>query len=244
MTAAIHGVPAIDSIDWAAVEDALSRQGHARLPGLLTREQTQSLSELWDDPHRFRSRVVMARHGYGRGEYQYFARPLPPLVAALRTMLYPPLAAIANRWQAALGEDARFPETHAALEQRCKAAGQERPTPLLLDYGPGDFNCLHQDVYGEVFFPLQAAILLSQPGEDFAGGEFVLVEQRPRQQSRPMVVPLALGDALIFAGRERPRRGTRGIHRVQLRHGVSEVAEGKQPGGRRRTLGLIFHDAR
>jgi hypothetical protein len=181
----------------------------------------------------------MARHGYGQGEYRYFERPLPPLVAGLRSGLYPPLAAIANRWQEALQSPLRFPATLAGLTQRCRAAGQAKPTPLLLDYGPGDFNCLHQDVYGEIFFPLQAALLLSRPGQDFTGGEFVLVEQRPRQQSRPMVVALEQGDAVIFAGRERPRQGTRGVHRVALRHGVSRVIS-----GRRRTLGVIFHDAR
>lgn len=226
-------------IDWAAAEDSLGRQGYARVPGLLDASQTEALAALWDDDQRFRSRVIMARHGYGQGQYQYFARPLPPLVEALRRGLYPPLAAIANRWQEASGAGLRFPSTLAALERRCREAGQTRPTPLLLDYGPGDFNCLHQDVYGEVFFPLQAAVLLSRPGADFDGGEFVLVEQRPRQQSRPMVVPLAQGDAVIFAGRERPRSGKRGIHRVTLRHGVSEIVR-----GRRRTLGLIFHDAR
>jgi hypothetical protein len=225
--------------DWAAAEDSLDRQGYAVLPRLIDRAQAQSLSAFWDDEARFRSQVIMARHGYGRGEYRYFARPLPPLVAALRSGLYAPLAAIADRWQEALGVPLRFPPTLAGLERRCRAAGQAKPTPLLLDYGPGDFNCLHQDVYGEVFFPLQAAVVLSRPGEDFDGGEFVLVEQRPRQQSRPMVVPLSEGDAVVFAGRERPRSGKRGIHRVVLRHGVSEITR-----GRRRTLGLIFHDAR
>ena len=228
-----------DAIDWAAAEASLTRQGYARLPGLVDRARALALAALWDMESGFRSRVIMARHGYGQGEYRYFARPLPPLVAALRAGLYSPLAAIANRWQEALGESLRFPPTLAGLERRCRAAGQVKPTPLLLDYGPGDFNCLHQDVYGEVFFPLQAAILLSRPGEDFEGGQFVLVEQRPRQQSRPMVVALAQGDAVVFAGRDRPRNGKRGVHRVVLRHGVSEVIA-----GRRRTLGLIFHDAR
>jgi hypothetical protein len=237
MTGAIPGELG-DRIDWAAAEDSLGRQGYAVLPRLVDRAQAQVLAGLWDEAG-FRSHVIMARHGYGQGEYRYFARPLPPPVAALRAGLYPPLAAIANRWQVALGATLRFPPTLAGLERRCRAAGQVKPTPLLLDYGPGDFNCLHQDVYGEVFFPLQAAVLLSRPGEDFGGGEFVLVEQRPRQQSRPMVVALAEGDAVVFAGRERPRGGKRGVHRVVLRHGVSEITR-----GRRRTLGLIFHDAR
>jgi hypothetical protein len=226
------------SVDWAAVGEALDREGWARLPALLDGAETQELAELWDAA-AFRSRVIMARHGYGQGEYRYFERPLPPLVAGLRSGLYPPLAAIANRWQEALQSGLRFPATLAGLAKRCRAAGQVKPTPLLLDYGPGDFNCLHQDVYGEVFFPLQVAVLLSRPVQDFTGGEFVLVEQRPRQQSRPMVVPLTLGDAVVFAGRERPRQGKRGMHRVALRHGVSTVGS-----GRRRTLGIIFHDAR
>ena len=229
---------ALVGIDWPAIGEALDREGWARLPGLLAPETARALARLWDEAS-FRSRVIMARHGYGQGEYRYFDRPLPPLVAALRAQLYPPLARIANLWQLALRRPLRFPATLAGLARRCRAAGQSKPTPLLLDYGAGDFNCLHQDVYGEVFFPLQAAVLLSRPGEDFAGGEFILVEQRPRQQSRPMVVPLAQGDAVIFAGRERPRSGKRGVHRVALRHGVSTVLS-----GHRRMLGLIFHDAR
>jgi len=227
------------AIDWTAVGRSLDEVGHAVIRGLVDAGHARSLAALWDEEALFRKQVVMARHGYGQGQYRYFARPLPPAVAALRTQLYPPLAAVANRWQEALGREERFPAALEALEDRCRAAGQERPTPLLLDYGPGDFNCLHQDVYGEVFFPLQAAVLLSRPGEDFTGGAFVLVEQRPRQQSRPMVVELQRGDAVVFAGRDRPKPGRRGVHRVALRHGVSTVT-----GGRRRTLGLIFHDAR
>lgn len=226
------------SVDWTAVGEALDREGWARLPALVGAEEARELTALWDEA-AFRSRVIMARHGYGQGEYRYFERPLPPLVQSLRSGLYAPLADIANRWQEALQGGLRFPATLAGLAKRCRAAGQMKPTPLLLDYGPGDFNCLHQDVYGEVFFPLQVAVLLSRPTQDFTGGEFVLVEQRPRQQSRPMVVPLALGDAVVFAGRERPRQGKRGVHRVALRHGVSTVCS-----GRRRTLGIIFHDAR
>jgi hypothetical protein len=225
-------------MDWAAAGEAIDREGWARLPALIGAEEAQELTALWDEA-AFRSRVIMARHGYGQGEYRYFERPLPPFVQALRSGLYPPLADIANRWQEALQSRLRFPATLAGLAKRCRAAGQAKPTPLLLDYGPGDFNCLHQDVYGEVFFPLQVAVLLSCPMQDFTGGEFVLVEQRPRQQSRPMVVPLALGDAVVFAGRERPRQGKRGMHRVALRHGVSKVGS-----GRRRTLGIIFPDAR
>jgi len=229
----------LSAVDWTTVERSLDTEGFAVLPGLLGRDEALALAALWEAGAEFRRQVVMARHGYGQGEYRYFANPLPPPVGELRRDLYPPLAAIANRWQEALGKPERFPSSLAGLQRLCRQAGQERPTPLLLDYGPGDFNCLHQDVYGEVFFPLQAAVLLSRPGDDFAGGEFVLVEQRPRRQSRPAVVTLSQGDAVVFAGRDRPRRGSRGVHRVALRHGVSQVTA-----GRRRTLGLIFHDAR
>lgn len=226
------------AIHWQAVSEALDAQGCAVLPGLLARADCEALAALYDEPTRFRSRVVMARHGFGRGEYQYFAYPLPPRVQALREALYPPLAAVANRWHAALGLDTRFPGRHADYLARCHAAGQARPTPLLLRYAAGDYNCLHQDLYGEHVFPLQATVLLSEPGRDFEGGEFVLTEQRPRMQSRVEVVPLAQGDAVVFAVHHRPVTGTRGVHRVNLRHGVSRVR-----GGRRHTLGLIFHDA-
>ena len=226
------------AIDWPCVADDLDARGWALTPRLLDDDDCAALAGLYDQEAGFRSRVVMARHGFGRGEYRYFSYPLPAAVAALRENLYPPLAAIANGWAQRLGEARRFPPTLDGMLDRCHAAGQTRPTPLLLKYGPGDYNCLHQDLYGEHIFPLQAALLLDQPGEDFDGGEFVLVEQRPRQQSAPTVVPLARGRAVIFAVRERPHDGARGVHRRILRHGVSEVRS-----GRRRTLGVIFHDA-
>ncbi|HKX38832.1 MAG TPA: 2OG-Fe(II) oxygenase, partial [Burkholderiales bacterium] len=206
---------------------------------LVSRKDCESLAALYADEGRFRSRVVMARHGFGRGEYQYFHYPLPEPLAGLRRALYPPLAEVANRWHEAMGIEVRFPGTHEKFLKRCHAAGQRKPTPLLLRYGKGDYNCLHQDLYGEHVFPLQLTILLSAPGRDFTGGEFVITEQRPRMQSRAMVVPLAQGDAVLFAVRHRPVRGTRGAYRVNLRHGVSEVRSGQ-----RHTAGIIFHDAR
>jgi hypothetical protein len=224
--------------DWAAVAASLDAQGWAILPNLLSAGECDGVARLYDESDGFRSRVVMARHGFGRGEYRYFDYPLPPLVEALRTSLYPRLAPIANRWHERMGLAARFPADHAAFLERCHAASQTRPTPLLLRYGPGDYNCLHQDLYGEHVFPLQAAVLLSEPGDDFEGGELVLTEQRPRMQTRPMVVPLRKGDALIFAVNSRPVQGTRGSYRVKLRHGVSALGS-----GRRHTLGIIFHDA-
>ena len=225
-------------IDWEKVSAALNERGSAVVERLLSPTQCRSLAALYENEDLFRSRVVMARHNFGRGEYKYFDYPLPDLIAAQRTALYPPLAEIANRWNAALGIKARFPPEHKAYLRRCHAAGQRRPTPLILKYEEGDYNCLHQDLYGEHVFPLQLTILLSVPGSDFTGGEFVMTEQRPRMQSRADVVPLAQGDAVIFAVNERPVRGTRGTYRVKLRHGVSRVRS-----GRRYTAGIIFHDA-
>ena len=230
---------AISAIDWSAVAAQLDSRGCAVLPSLLASTACRELAELYPDENRFRSRVVMSRHGFGRGEYKYFAYPLPARIAELRTVLYPSLASIANEWSRRLGEKRRFPATLEAFLARCHGAGQVKPTPLLLQYGPDDYNCLHQDLYGEWVFPLQLTVLLSQPGRDFSGGEFVLTEQRPRMQSRVEVVPLEQGDAVLFAVAERPVRGVRGEYRVKLRHGVSRVRS-----GRRHTLGVIFHDAR
>jgi hypothetical protein len=226
------------ALDWARVARSLEDEGCATLPALLSPRECAELAALYDVEGRFRSRVVMARHGFGRGEYKYFAYPLPEIVAALRTALYPPLAALANRWNEQLDLAQRYPADHATYLRQCHRAGQTKPTPLLLRYGAGDYNCLHQDLYGEQVFPLQATFLLSAPGSDFTGGEFVLVEQRPRQQSRPQVVALGQGDGVVFAVNHRPARGARGFHRVKLRHGVSRVHT-----GRRQTLGIIFHDA-
>ncbi|CAJ0700618.1 hypothetical protein LMG19089_02638 [Ralstonia edaphis] len=230
--------PPLDAIDWHAVEDALNEVGSAVLPILLTHDACDALTALYPQDLLYRSRVVMERHGFGRGEYQYFAYPLPDLIAQLRASLYPPLATIANRWNQAMDIDVRYPAKHADFLRRCHEAGQLRPTPLILRYGPGDYNCLHQDLYGEHVFPLQVAILLSEPGVDFSGGEFVMTEQRPRMQSRPEVVPLRKGDAVVFAVHHRPVQGTRGTYRVNMRHGVSRLRSGQ-----RHTVGIIFHDA-
>jgi hypothetical protein len=225
-------------LDWPALSDEMDAHGCATIGSLLTPAQCSAVADLYPADEHFRRQIVMARHGYGRGEYKYFAYPLPALVAALRASLYPPLAEVANRWHEAMGIEVRFPPDHDAFVRRCHNAGQTRPTPLVLRYAPGDFNCLHQDVYGEHVFPLQVAVLLDEPGTDFTGGEFVLTEQRPRMQSRVEVVPLRRGDAVIFPVRHRPVRGTRGFYRVNVRHGVSRVRSGS-----RHTLGIIFHDA-
>ena len=227
------------ALDWSRIATDLDANGCAILPGILSAEECAAQSSLFAKQEPFRSRVVMARHGFGRGEYKYFAYPLPDLVAALRSVLYPPLAGIANRWNEAMGVEVRYPDDHAAFLDRCHRGGQIRPTPLLLQYGEGDYNCLHQDLYGEHIFPLQIAFLLSRPGVDFSGGEFVLTEQRPRMQSRAEVVSLGQGDGVIFAVHRRPVRGTRGYYRVNLRHGVSRLKS-----GHRHCLGIIFHDAK
>lgn len=228
----------IPPIDWAARAAELDAHGFAVIERLAPGALCAEIAGWYAEEARFRKTVTMARHGFGSGEYRYFAYPLPAPVEALRSRLYPPLAAIANRWNAALGIEGRYPADHAAWLGECHRAGQERPTPLMLEYGPGDYNCLHQDLYGDLVFPLQLVILLSEPGRDFTGGEFLLTEQRPRMQSRAEVVPLRRGDAAIFPVRERPVRGTRGFYRVAMRHGVSRVRSGE-----RRTLGIIFHDA-
>jgi hypothetical protein len=228
----------LEAIDWPAISADLDAQGWAVMPKLLSAEECGAVAGLYQKDEGFRSKIVMARHGFGRGEYKYFAYPLPPLIETLRTALYPHLAPIANRWHEAMGVDVRFPAAHAQFIKRCHSAGQTRPTPLLLQYGEDDYNCLHQDLYGEHVFPLQVAVLLSEPDEDFEGGEFVLTEQRPRMQSRAAVVPLKKGDAVVFAVNSRPVHGTRGFYRCNLRHGVSKLRSGN-----RHTLGIIFHDA-
>jgi len=230
--------PRLQVYDWAGIADELDAHGCAVLDALLSPQECVALAGMYTDDGRFRSRVVMGRHGFGRGEYRYFNYPLPDVVAELRDAAYPRLAPIANRWNASMGLAVRYPATHAEFIERCHAAGQRRPTPLLLQYGAGDYNCLHQDLYGEHVFPLQLAILLSEPVRDFSGGEFVLTEQRPRMQSRVEVVPLRQGDAVLFAVHQRPVQGTRGSYRVTMRHGVSRVRS-----GHRHTLGIIFHDA-
>jgi hypothetical protein len=232
-------VERVDSIDWKGAAAHLDGHGWAVIERVLEEEECREITGLYDDGDLFRSRVVMARHGFGRGEYKYFRYPLPELVFALRQALYPRLAPIANRWNESMRLEVRYPLEHAEFLARCREAGQSRPTPLLLRYGAGDFNALHQDLYGEHVFPLQVAFLLSEPERDFSGGEFVLTEQRPRMQSRASVVPLRRGDAVVFAVHHRPVQGTRGTYRVNLRHGVSEVRS-----GRRHTLGVIFHDAK
>jgi hypothetical protein len=238
-------IPAQDAVDrvsalaWDRISRDLDAQGSALLESVLSADECLALADLYPDDTLFRSRVVMARHGFGRGEYKYFNYPLPEIVADLRTAIYPRLAPIANRWNHSLSSEVRYPEKHADFLKRCHDAGQLKPTPLLLQYGEGDYNCLHQDLYGEHVFPIQVTILLSEPGKDFRGGEFVLTEQRPRMQSRPEVVSLRQGDAVAFAVHHRPVQGTRGVYRVNLRHGVSLVRS-----GHRHTVGIIFHDAK
>lgn len=234
-----RAVARVESQAWPRIVEELSGSGSAVLNGILSPQECEALARLYGHDEGFRSRIVMARHGFGRGEYKYFAYPLPGMVQSLRTVLYGKLAPLANQWNEAMGIDIRYPAGHEDFLRRCHEAGQERPTPLLLQYGAGDYNCLHQDLYGEHVFPIQVAFLLSQPERDFTGGEFVLTEQRPRMQSRAEVVPLRQGDAVAFAVHHRPARGTRGFYRVNLRHGVSRVRSGQ-----RHTLGIIFHDAR
>jgi uncharacterized protein len=228
----------VDALDWTAIHASLDAQGWARAPGLFTPEEADAIAALYGEERRFRGRVVMARHGFGRGEYQYFSYPLPPLVHGLRTAAYARLAPLANQWHERMRKAVRFPDDHAEFLDRCHRAGQRLPTPLLLSYGAGDYNCLHRDLYGEHAFPLQMVMLLDRPGEDFEGGEFVMTEQRPRMQSRAMVLPLQKGDAAVFAVHGRPVKGTRGGHQVKMSHGVSQITAGT-----RRTLGVIFHDA-
>ena len=228
----------VEAFNWSVISENLDAFGNAMLPSLLTSAECQEITEMYPDASHFRSRVVMGRHGFGRGEYQYFKYPLLSIVDGFRTAFYERLAPIANVWNERMKIDARYPETHAQFLERCHAAGQTRPTPLLLQYEAGDYNCLHQDLYGEHVFPIQVAVLLAQPEQDFTGGEFVLTEQRPRMQSRPEIVPLRQGDAVAFAVHDRPVKGTRGTYRVKLRHGVSRLRS-----GHRHTVGIIFHDA-
>jgi hypothetical protein len=228
----------VEAVDWAGVRADINAQGWAIAQALLTHAEADHIAGLYSGEKGFRSHVVMSRHGFGRGEYKYFSYPLPPLIQTLRTAAWRHLVPIADQWAERMGMDTRFPSDHAAFLKRCHDGGQTRPTPLLLRYGPEDYNCLHRDLYGDHVFPIQIAILLDQPGEDFEGGEFVMTEQRPRMQSRPMVLPLKKGDAAIFAVNSRPMRGTRGDYQVRLNHGVSKLYS-----GRRHTVGVIFHDA-
>lgn len=229
----------VAAYDWRALASELDSYGCVVLPQLLSSAECSTIAALYSDESHFRSHVYMARHGFGKGEYRYFKYPLPGLLSGLRTALYPHLASVANEWNGRMGIAEHYPDDHASFLERCHAAGQTRPTPLLLQYVPGDYNCLHQDLYGDLAFPIQVATLLSEPGVDFAGGEFVLTEQRPRMQSRAEVVSLLKGDAVAFAVHHRPVRGTKGNYRVNLRHGVSRVRSGM-----RHTVGIIFHDAR
>ena len=236
---AANALSRIQTLDWEWISRELDEHGNANLERILSVNECQAVAALYTHDSLFRSRVVMARHGFGRGEYKYFEYPLPEVVAEVRTAIYPRLAEIANRWNALMGLEVHYPEAHSEFLKRCQDAGQLRPTPLLLQYGEGDYNCLHQDLYGEHVFPIQVTILLSEPGADFTGGEFILTEQRPRMQSRPEVVPLRQGDAVAFAVHHRPVQGKRGSYRVNMRHGVSRLRS-----GHRHTLGIIFHDAK
>jgi len=229
----------VEAVSWQQVSRDLDAQGNAVIEGILSPDECDDIRALYQEEKIFRSQIVMERHGFGRGEYRYFRYPLPDLIAAMRTSFYPHLVPIANRWNEAMGIDAHYPAIHADFIQRCHQAGQDKPTPLLLKYGAGDYNCLHQDLYGELAFPLQIAVLLSEPGRDFTGGEFVMTEQRPRMQSRPMVVPLRKGDGVVFAVHHRPVQGKKNVYRVNLRHGVSRLRSGGH-----HTLGIIFHDAK
>ncbi len=228
----------VRSIGWERVSQEVDAEGNAIIHGFLSADECRAIAGLYLKTGIFRSHIVMARHSFGRGEYKYFSYPLPRLIADLRTTVYPHLVPIANRWNQSMGIDVRYPEKHADFIDRCHHAGQVRPTPLLFRYEVDDYNCLHQDLYGEHVFPLQLAILLSEPGKDFTGGEFVMTEQRPRMQSRPIVVPLRQGDGVVFAVRNRPVQGNRGVYRVNLRHGISRIRS-----GHRHTVGIIFHDA-
>jgi hypothetical protein len=238
-TARAKATPILATVDWERVLGQLDAAGHAVLPGLLDAGQCAEVAALYQAPDAFRSHIVMQRHGFGQGEYRYFAYPLPEIVARLREAAYPPLARLANLWNEHLGVTGEYPSTLAAFTARCHAHGQTRPTPLLLKYGAGDYNRLHQDLYGDIYFPIQMVVLLSEPERDFTGGEFVLTELKPRMQSRVDVVPLRQGDACVFAVNHHPAKGTRGYYRAGMRHGVSQVRA-----GHRMTLGIIFHDAR
>ncbi len=233
-----HHTPTIGSFDWQAIATDLDTRGYAVTGSVFSSQECAQLAKSYDEEAQFRKKIVMARHGFGKGEYKYFNYPLPHKISALRGAFYARLVPVANNWQSMIGRDILFPDAHNAFVERCHKAGQTRPTPLMLRYGKDDYNCLHQDLYGDHVFPLQVAIMLSSPGEDFSGGEFVLTEQRPRMQSRAEVVSLAQGEAVIFAVNERPVRGTRGTYRVRMRHGVSRVRDGQ-----RHVLGIIFHDA-
>ena len=238
-TTAASPAERVARIDWDSVANELNKHGAAMLEKLVTPEECREIAALYPDDEKFRSHVIMARHGFGKGEYKYFAYPLPKLIGGLRDALYSRLAPIANEWNERMGIDMRYPASHRDFLDLCHSAGQERPTPLLLQYNPGDYNAMHQDLYGDLAFPLQVAVLLTEPGRDHSGGEFVLTEQRPRMQSRAEVVPLRQGDAVAFAVHHRPVEGTKGTYRVNMRHGVSRVRS-----GRRHTLGIIFHDAK